>query len=444
MGQNLSVPATYINIAGPQAFMPVRGTPRPITTYGPPPAISGSFIEGTDFIDEYIAYWSSQQQVQLWSVDGYHVYPDPVFTWNATGNPVAFLTAWGSPTCDSPYPENFIDAADPNYIPGGQIDFSFTMRTVVLYRIYRKDDDGTVNEVAATGTMIAIGSGGVADIADGDTFLLSDGIYPYTFEFDSNGVVVPGNIPVTIPAGIQAPAVIHAAMLLAINGVPGFGVVATGASPNITLTGLKLTAANVPITEILANSGAGATLTPVGMAGGVGGFVAADLLLDGIQPTRRELGLPFDNWVEVTVDKSEDLTYYYKLTSFSAVGGQESPLLKSPLRVVKSAEEDVAWATRKSTSGRQRIWNFTIPAGVGSWMNPTVADIVREMGQGAHTVYIEPDQNIRVKFNNRNNEERTVTGGNDFESKLDDLVVLRVLLINDSGNIANVRVTASM
>jgi hypothetical protein len=120
----------------------------------------------------------------------------------------------------------------------------------------------------ATGSMTAIEfDQGTNPAMEGDTFTIDDGEDTYTFEFDTDGNVTGGNIRV-IFTGPSSVILVQAAIVQAINGVGGFGILAGGSSPNITLTGPSEASANIAITEIMTGV---ATLSPSGMSGGAGG-----------------------------------------------------------------------------------------------------------------------------------------------------------------------------
>jgi hypothetical protein len=120
----------------------------------------------------------------------------------------------------------------------------------------------TIPPVAATGSFDL-----TAQPADADTVTLSDGVTTFTYEFDNNATVAPGNISVTIGATRDATA---ANLLLAINNSP-LAIVATGVSTgpafNVQLQNeIPRALGNVPI---LAASAVISAI--VGMSGGVDG-----------------------------------------------------------------------------------------------------------------------------------------------------------------------------
>lgn len=114
----------------------------------------------------------------------------------------------------------------------------------------------------ATGSLTGIPEG-VAGVQDGDMFVISNGTIAYTFEFDIGGVVVPGNVAVTIGVADTSTQVAQA-IYLAINSF-AWGVHASppDAADVVVIRGPHI--ANVLITESILSF---ATLTPVGLAGG--------------------------------------------------------------------------------------------------------------------------------------------------------------------------------
>lgn len=112
-----------------------------------------------------------------------------------------------------------------------------------------------------------------AGLVDGETFTLNDGANPaVVFEFDSNGIVVPGNVPVPFTA-LDTAATVQASIIAAVNGAPGpLNITASaGAGTLVVLVNDFFgPVGNVPILEAVANP----AFVVAGMAGGVAlGFV---------------------------------------------------------------------------------------------------------------------------------------------------------------------------
>lgn len=168
-------------------------------------------------------------------------------------------------------------------------------------------------------------------------------------------------------------------------------------------------------------------------------FGAGDIFMRNIPATKRSLGLMYDDQIEIEAVKATDLTYYYKLTSFSAA--QESPILDSPLRVVYSAEEDYLWATRKRLLGIQKIFNVIVPVLSNTWFSPFVVDFIKEIGTPVVAFMIEPDHDVEFKLNNKNNETTTLLGAGTHISPKDQLSVIRLLFRNKVALATNVKIT---
>lgn len=126
---------------------------------------------------------------------------------------------------------------------------------------------------AATGTLTAGPADPVTGIADGDTFVVSDGVNPpVTFEFDTDSTVTPGNVAVTILATSTALQV-KTAILAAFVGATIDVTAVSGPGTQVNLSNDTLgSAGNVAITELFANA---VSLFPAGMSGGVNPDTAA-------------------------------------------------------------------------------------------------------------------------------------------------------------------------
>jgi len=129
----------------------------------------------------------------------------------------------------------------------------------------------TDKDVAASGTITCLGG---ADLIDGETFTISDGVHePTVFEFDSGGGVTAGRTAVAFAGGDSA-ATVHLAVLAAINGVGAtLAITATdggGAIVNLVNENTG-TAGNVTITDTVAD----VDFTHTGMSGGQTGADAS-------------------------------------------------------------------------------------------------------------------------------------------------------------------------
>lgn len=123
---------------------------------------------------------------------------------------------------------------------------------------------GDVPAVAATGSITTVAG---ADLVDGETFTLDDGVNaPTVFEFDSNASVTPGNVAVTF-TGADSADDVRDAILAAVNGV-GAGLAITAADGGAATVDLENdtpgAAGNVAISETVANVG----FVVAGMSGG--------------------------------------------------------------------------------------------------------------------------------------------------------------------------------
>lgn len=85
----------------------------------------------------------------------------------------------------------------------------------------------------ARGSIIAISG---AQLVDGETFTLNDGVNPpTTFEFDDNSIVTPGNIAVTFNAGMT-PAIVRFVIQSAINSVGATLAITTSTGTLLPIT----------------------------------------------------------------------------------------------------------------------------------------------------------------------------------------------------------------
>jgi hypothetical protein len=118
--------------------------------------------------------------------------------------------------------------------------------------------------IAATGTLTAIAASTSAGIEDGDSFVVGG----RTYEFSLDTTVTNGRVRVVLATATDTDAVVKAAIIAAINTDTLAGVVAVS-RPGM-LIGLAAKTPGVDgndaITESISNS---ATLTPVGLTGGV-------------------------------------------------------------------------------------------------------------------------------------------------------------------------------
>ncbi len=125
------------------------------------------------------------------------------------------------------------------------------------------DFTGTTCPAAATGSIATVS---VANISDGETFTLNDGVAAaVVFEFENTGNgVTPGRVPVSLSAGGTA-STVRDAIIAAVNG-QAIGITAANGGPAIVALTADATgtAANQPITETVAN----AAFVVTGMSGG--------------------------------------------------------------------------------------------------------------------------------------------------------------------------------
>lgn len=125
-----------------------------------------------------------------------------------------------------------------------------------------------IQEDAATGSITAIGR---AEINDGQTFTLNDGVNtPTIFEFDLGTNTAPGRIRIAVPSGSTATNV-AASIAEAINGVDGTLLIgATVSASDDTVVNLTNdqpgSFGNQPISETVTDSG----FRVIGMSGGSG------------------------------------------------------------------------------------------------------------------------------------------------------------------------------
>lgn len=136
----------------------------------------------------------------------------------------------------------------------------------LLFRSQVLTDITVPASAAATGSITTVSG---ANLNDGETFTLNDGINPPTvFEFDSGGGVTGGNVAVPFTGG-DADTVVAAAILSAINGV-GATLFITASSGGGAVTALTHdrggTVGNRAILDTVANAG----FTTTGMTGGAG------------------------------------------------------------------------------------------------------------------------------------------------------------------------------
>lgn len=145
----------------------------------------------------------------------------------------------------------------------------------------------------ATGTLTV-----AAAPTDTDTVTISDGVRSLIFEWDSTGAVTAGNIAITFVAAdtaTTAAVLLKDAILAQNNTANAFKMDAVVDATSTTVVNLKSrtegTAGNVTITET------GATITAVGMIGGLNGG-----------PMRPRIDL----WPDPSVDLEAALSIYYR------------------------------------------------------------------------------------------------------------------------------------
>lgn len=136
----------------------------------------------------------------------------------------------------------------------------------LLFRAQVLTDISVPASVAATGTITTVGG---ANLVDGETFTLNDGINtPTVFEFDSGGGVTGANVAVPFTGGDSA-ATVAGAIQTAVNGVGGTLLISAGSGGG-AVTNLTHnrggTVGNRAITDTVADAG----FTTTGMTGGAG------------------------------------------------------------------------------------------------------------------------------------------------------------------------------
>ncbi len=176
-----------------------------------------------------------------------------------------------------------------------------------------KDFDGNVQNVTfnfrvtatkkffAAGTLTAVAANNSTGIKVGDSFVVGG----KTFEFTVTGPVTAGRIAVVLPSATATAAQVKAAIIAAINGEATCTVAAaSGAANTINLTSkVEGTAGNVAITQSISNS---ATLTPVGMTGGLASEVVISSTANITNANTGDADTKNDDVVtEITTDKHD-------------------------------------------------------------------------------------------------------------------------------------------
>ncbi len=222
----------------------------------------------------------------------------------------------------------------------------------------------------ATGSLTAIAANTTNGIEEGDSFVVGG----KTFEFTTDNAVTPGRFPVLIPSATATNAQVKAAIIAAINA-PGPDqttasvTASSGAGMVINLVAkTEGTGGNVAITQSISNS---ATLTPVGMVGGLASeVVTAPVTLSGIDTgvasTENTAAVP-----ELTPDKND-----VEISRLEGTNKQKGAVASGGFRWsrAKSAIEDIRL-------GKQTIVTIysdrAIGTGVAVLVNPEVyADLL--------------------------------------------------------------------
>jgi len=130
---------------------------------------------------------------------------------------------------------------------------------------------GIVSQPVGTAAVGDITVVAAVNLVDGDNFTLDDGTNaPVTFEYDNNGIVTPGNIPISY-LGLSAPSEVRDVTIAAINGVLGplrLSAKVSSAAVLALTNELPGTAGNVAIIENVSDPG----FVVSGMAGGLNGI----------------------------------------------------------------------------------------------------------------------------------------------------------------------------
>lgn len=122
----------------------------------------------------------------------------------------------------------------------------------------------TAAAIAATGSLTAVAANASTGIKEADYFTIGSRVY----EFTTDATIVAGRVPVTLATSTDSAALVKAAIIAAINGdTSAIVTAASGAGQLINLTAKTAgVAGNITVTQSISNS---ATLTPVGLTGGV-------------------------------------------------------------------------------------------------------------------------------------------------------------------------------
>lgn len=124
--------------------------------------------------------------------------------------------------------------------------------------------------IAATGSLTAVAANASTGIKEGDYFTIGG----RTYEFSVDETITAGRIRVALATATDSASTVKSAILSALTNDSSATVIATSGSGNaITLVSkVAGTAGNTAITQSISNS---ATLTPVGMTGGVNAEVVS-------------------------------------------------------------------------------------------------------------------------------------------------------------------------
>jgi len=165
---------------------------------------------------------------------------------------------------------NSLNAATTNatvYTVSALTDRSFTVTGTNLFDLPTSSLASVMGFSAGSGQASYAGTG-LAGLADGDLFVISDGVTEFTFEFDTGGGTSGANVPVTVAKSSLA-ATVQSAMISAIDGAVFDITAVAGDGTSVNLTNdTPGVIGNVLIQESIST---GFTLNPSGMSNGSDG-----------------------------------------------------------------------------------------------------------------------------------------------------------------------------
>lgn len=250
------------------------------------------------FVRRFTSFPSISTLAEIEGIDIVDLIPPGIFLGVQTGT-LGLVGEWprgpfeptsvdGERTIDTTYGGFSLSIADPLSFSSGSYTNPFSngnafawlknkrFNRLVLQRVNMDLAEGVAVQLTASGTVAATGSITTivqANISDGETFTLNDGINAaITFEFDQSGTntPAPGNVEIDISGDTSADDV-ASSIETAINGVAGILLITASASTNtVSLTNDNGGAqGNQVITETVSDTG----FIVAGMAGGTGATV---------------------------------------------------------------------------------------------------------------------------------------------------------------------------